>query len=147
MPYVEVSTTVRGDITKIWPIVADMESYPKFMPNLVSVVITERGENTTVSKWLSNVDGRVIGWTERDTFIPERHRIEYQQLSGDLKKFEGFWQLTETADGVSIVLTVDFEFGIPMVATLLNPLLKKKVRENSEGMLAAIKRICESSGE
>lgn len=145
MPYVEVSTTVSGEIARIWPIVADMESYPKFMPNLDSVVVTERDGNTTVSKWVSNVDGRVIAWTEKDTFMPEKHRIEYQQLSGDLKKFEGFWQLTETPEGVSIVLTVDFEFGIPMVATLLNPLLKKKVRENSEGMLAAIKEICESA--
>jgi ribosome-associated toxin RatA of RatAB toxin-antitoxin module len=145
MPYVEVSTLVQGDMSKIWPIVADMESYPKFMPNLDSVVVTERGENTTVSKWVSNVDGRVIAWTEKDVFMPERHRIEYQQLSGDLKKFEGFWQLTETPEGISIVLTVDFEFGIPMVAALLNPLLKKKVRENSEGMLAAIKEICESA--
>ena len=145
MPYVEVSTVVRGEMAKIWPIVADMESYPKFMPNLDSVAVTERGENTSVSKWVSNVDGRVIAWTERDVFMPERHRIEYRQISGDLKKFEGFWQLAETPDGVSIVLTVDFEFGIPMVAALLNPLLKKKVRENSEGMLAAIKDICESA--
>lgn len=145
MPYVEVSTLVKGDIAKIWPIVADMESYPKFMPNLESVEVTERGENTTVSKWVSNVDGRIIAWTERDIFMPDIYRIEYVQLSGDLKKFAGFWQLTETEEGVSIVLTVDFEFGIPMVAMLLNPLLKKKVRENSEGMLSAIKAICESA--
>ena len=38
-----------------------------------------------------------------------------------------------------MTLSVDFEFGIPMIAGMLNPLLKKKVRENSENMLAAIK--------
>ncbi len=92
---------------------------------------------------MSNVDGRVIKWKERDVFYPAQHRIEYTQVSGDLKKFEGYWQLSEVADGVKIVLTVDFEFGMPMVAALLNPLLKKKVRENSAGMLAAIKQICE----
>ena len=32
-----------------------------------------------------------------------------------------------------------FEFGIPMIAGLLNPILKKKVRENSENMLTAVK--------
>ena len=143
MPYVEVSTVVKGNIADIWTIVADMESYPKFMPNLQSVKVTERDENSTVSHWVSNVDGRVISWSEKDVFFPERHRIEYQQISGDLKKFEGYWQLTPQEEEVAILLTVDFEFGIPMVAALLNPLLKKKVRENSEGMLASIKQICE----
>jgi len=143
MPFVEVSTTVTGDISRIWAIVSDMEAYPKFMPNLRSVTIEERGENSTISHWVSNVDGRVIKWRERDVFFPAEHRITYHQISGDLKKFEGQWLLHEVTDGVKIVLTVDFEFGIPMVATLLNPLLKKKIRENSEGMLAAIKEICE----
>jgi len=145
MPNIEVSTVVRGDINKIWSIVSDMESYPEFMPNLVSVDIEERSENTTVSKWVSNVDGKVIAWTEKDVFFQDKHRIEYHQISGDLKKFEGFWQLTDTPDGVSILLTVDFDLGIPMLSTLLNPILKKKVRENSEGMLSSIKKICEAN--
>lgn len=145
MPYVEATTVVKGNIKHIWDIVADMGSYPNFMPSLVSVEIEEREDNTTVSKWVSNVDGRIIAWRERDVFFADDYRIEYSQISGDLKKFEGKWQLTETSEGVSILLTVDFEFGIPMIAALLNPLLKKKVRENSEGMLAAIKEICESN--
>lgn len=143
MPYVEVTTLVKGDIKPIWEIVADMTNYPKFMPSVNSVDILERTGNTTVSKWVTNVDGRIIAWTESDVFYPTDYRIEYKQLSGDLKKFEGKWQLTQTPEGVNILLTVDFEFGIPMVAALLNPLLKKKVRENSEGMLAAIKKMCE----
>ncbi|MPN03383.1 hypothetical protein SDC9_150613 [bioreactor metagenome] len=52
---------------------------------------------------------------------------------------EGEWRLTSSNDGVEVVLSVDFEFGIPMIAGLLNPILKKKVRENSENMLAAVK--------
>jgi len=144
MPYIEVSTHVAGEPSRIWDIVKDMEGYPKFMPNLQKVEVLERGDTFTISSWVSNVDGRVIKWTERDVFYPEVYRIEYNQVNGDLKKFAGHWQLTPTEGGVTIVLTVDFEFGIPMVATLLNPLLKKKVRENSEGMLAAIKKICES---
>jgi ribosome-associated toxin RatA of RatAB toxin-antitoxin module len=145
MPYVEVNTTIKGDIKRIWAIVSDMASYPQFMPNLKSVTIEERAGNTTVSKWVSNVDGRIISWRERDVFFPDDYRIEYTQVSGDLKKFEGKWQLSPDGETVNVLLTVDFEFGVPMLAALLNPLLKKKVRENSEGMLAAIKKICEET--
>jgi ribosome-associated toxin RatA of RatAB toxin-antitoxin module len=145
VPYVEVNTTIKGDIERIWAIVADMASYPQFMPNLKSVTIEERAGNTTVSKWVSNVDGRIISWRERDVFFPDDYRIEYTQVSGDLKKFAGKWQLSPDGETVNVLLTVDFEFGVPMLAALLNPLLKKKVRENSEGMLAAIKKICEET--
>jgi ribosome-associated toxin RatA of RatAB toxin-antitoxin module len=143
MPYVEAATVVRGDIDAIWKIVSDMPAYPTFMPSLVSVEVLETSENSTVTKWVGNVDGRILSWVEKDVFDHENYRIEYQQVSGDLKKFEGYWQLQATEEGVSIVLTVDFDLGIPMVATLINPILKKKVRENSEGMLSAIKGLCE----
>lgn len=139
MPYVEAKTVIEGDIDEIYEIIKDMQSYPKFMHDLVSVEIMERGENYTVSHWVSNVEGRRIVWTERDTFYEGDKRIAYQQIKGDLKKMEGQWSLKQMEDGVEVLLTVDFEFGIPMIAGLLNPLLKKKVRENSENMLSAVK--------
>ncbi len=139
MPYVETKSLMRGEAKKIYDIVKDMAAYPEFMQDLVSVEILERGEDYTVSHWVSNVDGRKIVWTERDTFYPEQNRITYAQTDGDLKKMEGEWSIVEQEDGCEVTLSVDFEFGIPMIAGLLNPILKKKVRENSENMLKSIK--------
>lgn len=139
MPYVEVSLPVKADPAKVYPILKEMEKYPEFMEDLVSVEVVERGENSTVTKWVSNVDGRIIKWTEVDTFNDENMHIAYRQIEGDLKKFEGEWILTPIEGGTEIKLTVDFEFGIPMIAGLLNPILKKKVKDNSMNMLTAIK--------
>ena len=144
MPYVEVSLPVCCTPEKIYPILKDMEKYPEFMMDLQSVEVLERNGNTTVSRWVSNVDGRIIKWTELDTFDDEKMHISYQQIEGDLKKFAGDWILTPVEEGTEIKLTVDFEFGIPMIAGLLNPILKKKVRTNSENMLKAIKERIES---
>ena len=66
-------------------------------------------------------------------------KITYAQTEGDLKRMEGQWLIVPQADGCEVTLAVDFEFGIPMIAGLLNPILKKKVRENSENMLNSIK--------
>ncbi len=139
MPYVETKTVIKGDGVQIYDIIKDMVAYPSFMKDLVSVEILERGENYTVSHWVSNVDGRKIVWTERDTFYPEELKITYAQTEGDLKKMEGQWVIEPKAEGCEVTLAVDFEFGIPMIAGLLNPILKKKVRENSENMLTSIK--------
>ena len=140
MPSVLVSKKVSVKIDDIYQLISDMPSYPRFMPDLLSVTLLSRELNKTTTHWISNVDGRKIEWTEEDLFYPQQYRIEYQQIKGDLKKFTGYWQLAETTEGVEISLFVDFEFGIPMIAGLLNPLLKKKVRENSENMLTAIEQ-------
>ncbi len=139
MPFVESKITINGDKDKIYEIISNMEAYPSFMNDLISVEILEKGENTTLSHWVSDVDGRKIVWTERDTFYPEEKRITYAQTEGDLKKMEGEWTLVEVPEGIEVSLSVDFEFGIPMIAGLLNPILKRKVRENSDAMLIAIK--------
>lgn len=139
MPFVETKTIIYGNIDDIYNIVKNMEAYPSFMNDLESVNILEKGTDYTLSHWVSNVDGRRIVWTEKDNFYDVEKRITYKQTEGDLKKMEGEWRLTDSNDGVEVVLSVDFEFGIPMIAGLLNPILKKKVRENSENMLAAVK--------
>ena len=139
MPYVETKTLIKGQINDIYNIVKNMEAYPCFMHDLESVEIIERGNDYTISHWVSNVDGRRIVWTERDTFFDDENRIVYKQTEGDLKKMEGEWRLKNSEDGVEVILAVDFEFGIPMIAGLLNSILKKKVRDNSENMLAAVK--------
>lgn len=144
MPFVEVTMPVMCDRHEIYPILKEMEKYPDFMEDLISVEVLERKDNTTITKWVSNVDGRTIKWTELDVFDDEQLHIAYRQLEGDLKRFEGEWSLMPIEGGTEVKLTVDFEFGIPMIAGLLNPILKKKVRENSTNMLKAIKEKMES---
>ena len=102
MPYVESKITINGDGNKIYEIIKDMASYPNFMKDLVSVEIRERGEDYTISHWVTNADGRRIVWTERDTFYPEDLKITYAQTEGDLKKMEGAWTIVEQADGCAL---------------------------------------------
>lgn len=139
MPYVEAKTTIRGNGREIFDIVKNMAAYPSFMKDVVSVDILEQGEAYDISHWVTNADGRRIVWTERDDFYPEQLQILYKQTEGDLKKMEGAWHIVPQGELCEVTLAVDFEFGIPMIAGMLNPLLKRKVRENSEHMLQAIK--------
>ena len=138
MPCIEVSVTVMAPPDAIYPILKDMEKYPEFMTDLVSVKVLDRQGGETITHWVSNIDGFTIQWTERDVFDDEKMHIAYCQTKGDLKKFQGEWILTPLIRGTEIKLTVDFEFGVPMIAGLLNPILKNKVRSNSENMLKAI---------
>ena len=144
MPQVVSQIVIQGSKQKIYDVIKDMTAYPQFMQNLLSVEILEQGENTDLTHWVSDVDGRRIVWTERDNFYPDEFKITYAQTEGDLKKMAGAWTLIDVPEGVSVTLTVDFEFGIPMIAGMLNPLLKRKVRENCVNMLQAVQKQIES---
>ncbi|HEU4962969.1 MAG TPA: SRPBCC family protein [Bacilli bacterium] len=145
MPSVEVTEKMRGDRHRVYELIADMESYPRFMPSLNRVEVLERGEGWTVTAWDTQISGLNVRWQERDEFDPENYRILYRQTAGDLKRFEGEWVVAEqgAAGEVEVTFRVEFEFGVPMLSSLLNPVASLKLRQNGEAMLRAIKSRCE----
>lgn len=144
MPSVEVSELISGDRSRVYGLISDMESYPRFMPSLNKLEVVEKGEGWTVTSWDTSISGMNFRWLERDEFDPDNCRISYRQVSGDLKRFEGEWRV-EDADGqCKVTLLVDFDFGVPMLSSLLNPVATLKLRQNGEAMLRAIKSRCET---
>ncbi len=139
MPYVEVTEKIAAPAKKVYEKVKDMESYPEFMENVISVEVVERGENYTVTEWVVSLKGTKLKWQEKDTFDDENLHISYQQTEGDVKKFEGEWKINYDGQETTVTLTVDFEIGIPMFAGLLDPVAKLAVKKNSESMLLGIK--------
>jgi len=139
MPHVEATQMVQAQPDEVYRIAGDMESYPAIMDNVDSVVVTERGDGYTHTAWDTRLHGRRIKWTERDDFDPENLCIRYHLLEGDLKKFEGEWRFEPAEGGTKVTLTVDFDFGIPTLAAILNPVARLVVKENCRQMLEAIK--------
>jgi len=140
MPMVEVRKVIAAQPQAVFGVLSDMESFPRFMENVVSVKVVRRDEGTTDSQWHVTLQGAPFRWLERDTFLPEEGRITYQQISGDLRRFEGEWRVEAAEGGTSVTLTTDFEFGMPMIANLLNPVAKLILRRNAEQMLDALDR-------
>ncbi|MEX2356087.1 MAG: SRPBCC family protein, partial [Thermaerobacterales bacterium] len=86
MPLVEVTKLVRGPRAAVYAMASEMERFPEFMDDVVSIKILERDDNTTVTEWVTNLEGRRLQWTERDVFDDETYHIAYHQIEGDLKK-------------------------------------------------------------
>lgn len=144
MPFVERSLTMKADRQHIFQLVKRFEDFPQFMPDVKSLTVLETGDGWQESEWKVSIAGRSLRWTERDEFDEENMHIRYWQTGGDLKKFEGEWRFEPEADGTRVVLTVDFDLGIPMLAALLEPVLIKAVQMNSDSMLQAIKERVEA---
>jgi ribosome-associated toxin RatA of RatAB toxin-antitoxin module len=143
MPYVESTIVVAAPARVVYELAKDQERFPEFMPDVETVTVIARSPESAISRWKTLVEEAPIEWTEEDRFDDVALRIDYKLLEGDLDKFEGAWTF-EHSDGVThVVLGVDYDFGVPTLAELIGPTLEKKVRENSEMMLAALKREAE----
>ncbi len=145
MPYVETSIVVAAPARAVYELAKDQERFPQFMPDVETVRVLERHSDRAVSRWKTLVEEAPIEWTEEDLFDDEALRIDYKLLEGDLDKFEGAWTFEERDGLTHVVLGVDYDFGVPTLAELIGPTLERKVRENSEMMLAALKSEAEKS--
>ena len=114
------------------------------MPDVEIVTVLERHPNRVISRWKTLVEEAPIEWTEEDRFDDDGLRIDYKLLEGDLDKFEGAWTFVERDGATHVRLGVDYDFGVPTLAELIGPTLQRKVRENSEMMLAALKQQAEA---
>ena len=145
MPYVEATIAVNASASAVYELAKEQDRFPEFMPDVETVTVLERHPDRVLTKWKTLVEEAPIEWIEEDRFNDDALRIEYKLLEGDLDTFEGVWTFDE-ADGVTNVkLTVEYDFGVPTLAELIGPTLQKKVRENSEMMLAALKREAEKA--
>ena len=143
MPYVETSIVVDAPARTVYELAKDQERFPQFMPDVESVTVVERKPGAVLTRWKTLVEEAPIEWTEEDRFDDDRLRIDYKLLEGDLDKFEGAWTFSQDGGSTHVVLGVDYDFGVPTLAQLIGPTLERKVRENSEMMLAALKREAE----
>ena len=143
MPYVETATTVAAPAKVVYELAKDQERFPEFMPDVETVVVLERRSDRVITRWKTLVEDAPIEWTEEDRFDDDALRIDYALIEGDLDTFEGAWTFEQRGDVTRVVLSVEYDFGVPTLAELIGPTLEKKVRENSEMMLAALKREAE----
>jgi coenzyme Q-binding protein COQ10 len=139
MPYVECTIAIVAPARAVYELAKDQERFPEFMPDVETVKVLERHPDRVISRWKTLVEEAPIEWTEEDRFNDGALRIDYALLEGDLDTFQGAWTFEERDGLTHVLLTVEYDFGVPTLAELIGPTLQKKVLENSEMMLNALK--------
>jgi ribosome-associated toxin RatA of RatAB toxin-antitoxin module len=144
VPFVETAIVVDAPARNVYELAKDQERFPDFMPDVETVTILERNGARIVSRWKTLVEEAPIEWIEEDIFDDVALRVDYRLLEGDLDTFEGSWTFEERDGATYVTLGVEYDFGVPTLAELIGPTLHRKVQENSEMMLAALKREAET---
>ncbi len=147
MAQVTVSLVIRAPLGRVYERAKQVEDFPRFMPDLERVTVLERRDGLpAVTEWVGIVEGRRIRWVEEDSWDDARHEFRFRQREGDFDRYEGTWTFAPDGQGTRTTITVEFEFGIPLIGPLVSALLRAKMRENLDGMLRALQRELEASG-
>jgi ribosome-associated toxin RatA of RatAB toxin-antitoxin module len=146
VPFIECAVVVHAPVRTVYELAKDQERFPEFMPDVERVTVLERHPDFVITRWKTMVEDAPIEWTEEDRFDDAAIRIDYRLIEGDLDTFEGSWTFVERDGRTLVTLGVTYDFGVPTLAELIGPTLAKKVRENTEMMLAALKHQAEDVG-
>jgi len=145
MPFVEATIVVAAPAKTVYDLAKDQERFPEFMPDVELVTVLERRDGRVISRWKTLVEEAPIEWIEEDVFDDAALRVDYRLLEGDLDTFQGKWTFLESGGVTHVRLEVEYDFGVPTLAELIGPTLHKKVQENSDMMLVALKREAEAA--
>ncbi|CAM4360986.1 SRPBCC family protein [Nocardia ninae] len=144
MPVVTVCERLNSSQAAIWKQLCDVESYPEYMESIVDIKIVSRKtlpDNSieTVVSWEATVKGSILRWTERELRYDHAYRLTFEQVSGDLEVYRGYWEVRAIDDdSAEATLEVEFQIGVAELHPMLEPLVIQAIRTNSTDMLRAL---------
>jgi len=145
MATVESVIVIAALIDRVYAIARDVERFPEFMDDVVEVKIIEEEGERRVSHWVGLIEefNRRLQWTEEDFWNDEEYSCRFEMIEGDFTAYGGTWTFEEDEAGTLAKLTVDYEYAVPLIGPLIKKLLHRKVQQNCDNMLAAIKEEAE----
>ena len=143
MPRIESSIEIDGPIDEVYTLAKDIESFPEFMPDLKSVRVVERDANgsPTVSDWVAIVKEfrQTVKWTERDVWDDATRTCTFSLIKGDYSRYSGVWTFTDLGGRSRFDSEIEVEYDVPLVGPLIKGIIARKMKENVENILQAIK--------
>ncbi|HEV2343182.1 MAG TPA: SRPBCC family protein [Actinocrinis sp.] len=110
--------------------VVRFERYPDLAPHVQSAKVHQSlPEPTGRSSWELHFRSGLLRWSETESFDREALRIVFEQDAGDFDSFTGTWSITRQGADTAVRFEADFDFGIPSLEGILDPIAERVIRE------------------
>ncbi|WP_055527620.1 type II toxin-antitoxin system RatA family toxin [Streptomyces graminilatus] len=131
MRQVSLEVLVRAEqATDVLLAVGRWERFPELAPHVESTIVhATHPDPDCSSSWELHFRSGLLRWTERDEFDLGALEIRFEQTDGDFDSFQGTWKLTQLGADVAVSFTAEFDFGIPSLEGILDPIAERVIRE------------------
>lgn len=113
---------------QMYDLVADVDSYPEFLPWCTGSRIRERKETLIVADLIIGYKMIRERFTSRVTLKPEDLRIDVRYIEGPFKYLQNHWIFKEHPEGCLIDFYVDFEFRSRFLQRMIQPFFNEAVK-------------------
>jgi ribosome-associated toxin RatA of RatAB toxin-antitoxin module len=116
----------------------DFASYAEHAPSIRSIEVEQLDEQTIRTKWHVNFRGGSMRWTEDDRLDPDARTIAFELVEGNMREFGGVWELSDADGGSEVRFACQFAVGMPAMATFIDPLAERAIRDNIKEILQGL---------
>ncbi|MBB4040808.1 coenzyme Q-binding protein COQ10 [Microvirga flocculans] len=146
MPTFRTSRIVKHTPAQMFALVADVESYPEFLPLCEDLRIVRRvqsGEGVETLVATMSVGYKAIreSFTTRVTLDDPRLRINVEYVDGPFKYLENRWTFREAPAGSEVEFYINYEFKSFALGVLMGSVFDKAFRKFTEAFEERADRI------
>lgn len=139
MRHVEIRAFIRGlSADTVFDTLADFRHYTELVDVVRSVEVERQPDGTVLSSWVVEFRNGLLRWTEQDWFRRDALRLDFNQTEGDFDEFKGGWVLEVDGDGVHAALIADFDFGVPSLASIIEPVAERVLTDVTQQILTGL---------
>lgn len=123
------STNSPHSVEQLFALVADVQSYPEFIPWVADARIHEQHEERMVAELLIGFKGFHESYTSEVLLSPPNDagvaEIHVKMIKGPFKRLHNHWRFSPTNNGSKIDFELEFEFKAKMLDTLMHGIFEK----------------------
>lgn len=139
MRHVEIRSFIRGlEPDFVFDTLSDFRTYASLVDVVRSLTVEPQADGTAICTWEVEFRNGLLRWSERDWFFREEMRLDFQQIEGDFDEFYGGWRLQPTPEGVHVALIADFDFGVPSLASIVEPVAERVLSDVTQQILKGL---------
>jgi len=136
MPSFETVRHVRHLPQNMFALVADVESYPEFLPLCEALIVRSRKDRDDQSVLVADM---TVGYKAiRETFTsqvhlkPKESRIEVRYLDGPFKYLTNVWTFEPATTGCDVHFSIDYEFRSRLLGAVMGAMFDRAFRMFAE---------------
>ena len=129
------STRRHVDFTaeQMFDLVADVDSYPEFVPLCEALRVTSRkrgpDRETLIATMAIGYKSIRERFTTRVTLLPDKQLILVEYLDGPFRHLENRWRFVPSGSGCDVDFYITYEFRSRMLALVMGAVFDKPVRK------------------
>jgi coenzyme Q-binding protein COQ10 len=117
---------------RMFDLVNDLESYPRFLPNVSSMHVRrdrEMPDKVRYAKMTIRFGPVTQSYTSKVVADPKAQTITAKAVDGPFKHLDSKWTFEPEGMGTRIRFDIDFKFSNPLIAAVAEPAFAQKQQE------------------